>query len=333
MRSLLILLSALLITAYAQNASDPAVVATVTTTNPPVTTTVTTLSPTTTTAPTSSAVTTTTTAAAAATTTTTTTTAAAPTSSGTGADGVSTQSSTSSNPPVTTSVPVTPPTPVIGSWSLTDPTNNLTCFKIDVAMEIVVIYEAKNDLTENYTVTLFPNDTLTGECIANDTVPQTSVQVTFELKEAGFDTSYLTMIFEHDGTYGLTTMIYRFNQAPDALISGQATANATELQKIGDADYTIDYGASYVCDSLIPINFTEASAGIVAVQANVKHFRYQAFKAGDKYNTERHCGADFGTSDIVPIAVGCALAGLVLIVLVAYLIGRRRSRQKGYQSV
>lgn len=30
---------------------------------------------------------------------------------------------------------------------------------------------------------------------------------------------------------------------------------------------------------------------------------------------------------IVPIAVGCALAGLVIIVLIAYLIGRFRSRK------
>jgi lysosomal-associated membrane protein 1/2 len=46
------------------------------------------------------------------------------------------------------------------------------------------------------------------------------------------------------------------------------------------------------------------------------------------------CAADkVITSDIVPIAVGCALAALVVVVLVAYLIGRRRARQRGYQSV
>lgn len=44
-----------------------------------------------------------------------------------------------------------------------------------------------------------------------------------------------------------------------------------------------------------------------------------------------HCTAD-NTSDVVPIAVGCALAGLVVIVLIAYLVGRRR-RSAAYQSV
>ena len=41
----------------------------------------------------------------------------------------------------------------------------------------------------------------------------------------------------------------------------------------------------------------------------------------------------FHPSDVVPIIVGCALAGLVVLVLIAYLIGRRKSRARGYQSV
>lgn len=39
------------------------------------------------------------------------------------------------------------------------------------------------------------------------------------------------------------------------------------------------------------------------------------------------------TPDIVPITVGCALAGLVVVVLIAYLVGRRRSQARGYLSM
>ncbi|KAG0415289.1 hypothetical protein HPB47_007565 [Ixodes persulcatus] len=46
-----------------------------------------------------------------------------------------------------------------------------------------------------------------------------------------------------------------------------------------------------------------------------------------------HCVQNNDISNIVPIAVGSALAALVVIVLLAYLVGRSRSRQKGYQSV
>lgn len=38
-------------------------------------------------------------------------------------------------------------------------------------------------------------------------------------------------------------------------------------------------------------------------------------------------------NDVVPIAVGAALTGLVVIVMIAYFIGRRRSRRLAYQSV
>ncbi|KAI8427371.1 hypothetical protein MSG28_001931 [Choristoneura fumiferana] len=37
--------------------------------------------------------------------------------------------------------------------------------------------------------------------------------------------------------------------------------------------------------------------------------------------------------DAVPIAVGCALGGMVVVVLIAYLVARRRSAARGYLSM
>lgn len=51
------------------------------------------------------------------------------------------------------------------------------------------------------------------------------------------------------------------------------------------------------------------------------------------WGQEEECGMDILTNDIVPIAVGCALAALVVIVLIAYVIGRRRNRARGYESM
>lgn len=42
---------------------------------------------------------------------------------------------------------------------------------------------------------------------------------------------------------------------------------------------------------------------------------------------------EYQPNDIVPIAVGICLAVLVVVVLIAYVIGRRRNRQRGYESV
>ena len=46
------------------------------------------------------------------------------------------------------------------------------------------------------------------------------------------------------------------------------------------------------------------------------------------------CSLDQKSSKVVPIAVGAALAGLVVVVLIAYLIGRFRSRkQNSYEAL
>ena len=51
------------------------------------------------------------------------------------------------------------------------------------------------------------------------------------------------------------------------------------------------------------------------------------------FDLEKVCQADIEKdSNLIPIIVGACLAVLVIIVLAAYLIGRRRSRN-GYQSV
>lgn len=61
--------------------------------------------------------------------------------------------------------------------------------------------------------------------------------------------------------------------------------------------------------------------------------QFVAFKA-DNYTVfglAQDCA--FTTSDIVPIAVGCILSILVVFVLIAYTIGRRRNQTNGYRSM
>ena len=50
-------------------------------------------------------------------------------------------------------------------------------------------------------------------------------------------------------------------------------------------------------------------------------------------SVSQDCASDQGNK-IVPIAVGAALAGLVIVVLIAYLIGRLKSRrQNSYEAL
>lgn len=65
----------------------------------------------------------------------------------------------------------------------------------------------------------------------------------------------------------------------------------------------------------------------------ISDLQFQAFKADNStvFSLAKDCA--FDTPDVVPIAVGCTLAVLVFIVLIAYLIGRRRSQGHGYLSM
>jgi len=69
------------------------------------------------------------------------------------------------------------------------------------------------------------------------------------------------------------------------------------------------------------------------VDSTTLHF--DAFRSANLPNPGFRTAMDctYEPNDVVPIAVGVALAVLVVVVLVAYVIGRRRNRQRGYQSV
>ena len=88
---------------------------------------------------------------------------------------------------------------------------------------------------------------------------------------------------------------------------------------------------SYHCNKERSLNLTSSVAGSTVT---LSHFNLEAFRTqmDDKLSTAKDCeGVD--TPDIVPIAVGCALALLIVIVLIAYLVGRRRQQARGYLSM
>jgi len=62
--------------------------------------------------------------------------------------------------------------------------------------------------------------------------------------------------------------------------------------------------------------------------------KVQPFMTGSEndFSKAEICEADKEPNNVVPIAVGAALAALVVLVLILYLIGRRK-HQRGYQTV
>jgi len=73
-----------------------------------------------------------------------------------------------------------------------------------------------------------------------------------------------------------------------------------------------------------------ANATLTIKLAQFDAFRSHSLPDG-VFQTPSDCS--YRPNDVVPIIVGCALAGMVVMVLVAYMVGRSRSRARGYMSV
>lgn len=93
---------------------------------------------------------------------------------------------------------------------------------------------------------------------------------------------------------------------------------------------------SYYCTKVQTIVANETSTSVAATtpaQIILSHVQLEAFheKENHEFSSAKDCDA-METPDIVPIAVGIALAGLVVVVLIAYLVARR-SHARGYMSM
>lgn len=107
---------------------------------------------------------------------------------------------------------------------------------------------------------------------------------------------------------------------PDAK-EGSFTATNSSLRAL-----QATAGNSYKCNAEQRLRVTSSFS------LNMFRVWLQAFRVdGDKFGPVEECQLD-ENSMLIPIAVGGALAGLVLIVLLAYLIGRKRSHA-GYQTI
>ncbi|GIY64774.1 uncharacterized protein CDAR_303021 [Caerostris darwini] len=211
-----------------------------------------------------------------------------------------TTTTTTTLPPVTTVAPK--PSPEKGLWNVTD--GNVTCIRAELQIQFTV------NIGNEQVFVLSPN--------ASDSKSSCKISnVTQELVLS--DTNYdLAFLFEKDSTKTFVrnvTLLYRTSEGQELFY------NDTKL-------FTVKSGNSYQCRSTDTVKMGNASMEIL-------HIHIQAFGTADEdgFNTAEECEADDTISDIIPIAVACALASLIIIVLIAYLVGRRRRNQKGYTSV
>ncbi|ETE73400.1 Lysosome-associated membrane glycoprotein 1 [Ophiophagus hannah] len=115
------------------------------------------------------------------------------------------------------------------------------------------------------------------------------------------------------------------NIPPNAASSGKCEKSISAVNNSLSA-LKATIGKSYKCVAEETIQVSDKAS------VNMYNVQVQAFKiAGFKFGTVEECQLDENNM-LIPIVVGAALAGLVLIVLIAYLIGRKRSHA-GYQTI
>ncbi|KAM5312787.1 lysosome-associated membrane glycoprotein 1 isoform 2-T2 [Glossophaga mutica] len=213
-------------------------------------------------------------------------------------------------PPHPSPSPV-PQSPSVSSYSVNG--TNGTCLLASMGLQLNITYKRKDNTTVTGVFSINKNKThFNGSC-----TPQ---QVTLELHSENIS----LLVFQ----FGMNASSSRFflqgikldMRIPDAK---DPTFKATN-SSLRELQATV--GNSYKCNSEEHIRVTEAFS------VNIFQVQVQAFQVeGNKFGSVEECQLDENNM-LIPIAVGGALAGLVLIVLIAYLIGRKRSHA-GYQTI
>jgi len=141
-----------------------------------------------------------------------------------------------------------------------------------------------------------------------------SLSLNYKLKNDTFDLETIVLEYYIDDHFK--------NAVPN---DQQQIASVSNLN-----EFSANKGISYKCTSETTVKLDKG------VSLMFKNYQGQPFASESKskdFDTAIECAADItGTNKLVPIIVGSALAVLVVLVLIAYIIGRRKHRP-GYQSV
>lgn len=114
-------------------------------------------------------------------------------------------------------------------------------------------------------------------------------------------------------------------------VTDEGKVKTSSLQSVEGIKAVVAHKSnSFACDAGMYFNLTgDFNATLHAID-----FRIEPFvpSTANGFGLMERCDADKMHNNVVPIAVGAALAVLVVIVLILYLIGRRK-HQRGYETV
>uniref|UniRef100_A0A1E1XI30 Lysosome-associated membrane glycoprotein 5 n=1 Tax=Amblyomma aureolatum TaxID=187763 RepID=A0A1E1XI30_9ACAR len=246
--------------------------------------------------------------------------------------------STTHEPPTTTPhskttmPPPPPPTPApkkeasVNSYNVTEPGTNHTCILVKAALQFRINYLTKDNQMKEALLPL-DNETVVDHVLSSCSSP--GGEQTLALQFGRNDSLKLSFakngtVYLHDVTVAYMTDPVNF---PDAAKPGEKVTVRNDSFML----YSVPEDRSYHCGVDQPI-YLGSNVTLDVISVQLQAFINSTTEKPAQFGAAVECSAG-DISNIVPIAVGAALAALVIIVLIAYLIGRSKSRQKGYQSV
>lgn len=228
-------------------------------------------------------------------------------------------------PPTTTPVPE----PDLGTWTFKD--GNQTCVMAQMAMQLNVTYLDAADKPVHVLYDV-PKDArvANGSCAADAQFLLLSWNAV-SLAQNTLNVSFVYNKTEHE--FALAGLSFFLNVFGDQFPNAKANQTLTLFNN--QTLFKTPLDMSYHCNRAQLLNLTtvELPSGTPAT-VTVSKLQFEAFhtKHNAKFSIAKDCDA-IDTPDIVPIAVGCALILLIVIVLIAYLVGRRSTRSRGYLSM
>lgn len=238
-----------------------------------------------------------------------------------------TSTTTTPAPTTTTAAPTTTtPTPTVPTESFRIPqnVNETVCLRANMSLQFDITYVAEiNGTRSNKTahIGLYNVTGYSGEC--EDKYETLSID--FMKGGNGWNLELNYTLAEEN--FQLSSMVLNYVVDPETFPYA-VDLKAKHAGLYNQSLFAANKGSSYKCFANTDVKLNDD------VKVEITNYQAQPFNDGKAgFDTAFECSADTqGTSKLVPIIVGSALAILVIMVLVAYIIGRRKHRP-GYQSV
>ncbi|KAL3990289.1 Lysosome-associated membrane glycoprotein (Lamp) family protein [Acanthocheilonema viteae] len=197
-----------------------------------------------------------------------------------------------------------------------------TCIILDSNITGVLHYTKSDNSTEQFKFNI--SGVANGSCEGTQNIyisfnsplglKNSTLAIYFKKREDSFQISNFTLAVNFEQKLNATESHHMYLM--DEHAEHDVTSSGSEAYKCSEAILSFRGGSTINLHNIRLIAYV--------------HLNTTEFSENQEYGI---CQLDVRTSDLVPIVVGVCLAALVIIVLIAYLVGRARAKRQGYASV